>query len=98
MLKQDTPLPENVEIRPGDPHKTASGSSRAPGGSDAAPKSQRDLTHGQESYPGDRDGSPPPGRTPQAGDVDPGTTQSGIETGQADDTDKPENNKANPWN
>ena len=53
-LTKDTPLQENAETDPNDPHKTASGSAESPGGAATGNQTMNDLTQGQESYPGDR--------------------------------------------
>lgn len=97
-----------------DIHQTGSGGSQAPGGGSAPSKTTEDLTAGQESYGGPRDagetdkptaGSPADfdattnnAQTPTAGDVNPESTASSDETGQAGVNDRPGKDKAHPYN
>jgi hypothetical protein len=99
MAQLDTPLKEAEQTHPSDPQKTGSGASDAPGGSADTPESQNSATHGADAYPGTRLGEPQPpaSHTPPAADADPGTTQSAIETGQADEKGRPESDTANTW-
>ncbi len=46
----------------------------------------------------DHDASENNAQTPIGGDVDPGSTQSSDETGQAGVNDRPGKDKAHPWN
>ena len=100
MSQLDTPVKELAEATPNqDPQKTGSGAADAPGGSADKPETRNAETHGAEAYPGTRLGEPQPpaSHNPPAADADPGTTQSAIDTGQADEKGRPENNKANTW-
>ncbi len=97
-----------------DDHQTGGGGPQAPGGGAAPSKTTGDLTQGQESYAGPRDagetdkhtaGTPADydaatnnAQTPAAGDIDPDSTASSDETGQAGVNDRPGKDKAHPWN
>ncbi len=113
-IEKDTGAREYERAHPADPHQTASGSARSPGGADAPAQTTNDLTHGQEGYAGPRDagetdkataGTPSEfdastnnAQTPAAGDTDPDSTASSDETGQAGVNDRPGKDKAHPWN
>ncbi len=45
---------ENTQDNPDDPQSLGQGHAQAPGGGDTSPQDARDMTQGQESYPGDR--------------------------------------------
>jgi hypothetical protein len=55
-LTKDTPVPEAKNTHPDDPQKTGSGSSKSPGGGSAPQQTAEEMTAGQESYPGGREG------------------------------------------
>jgi hypothetical protein len=109
-IEPDTGAREAAPAHPDDPHHTASGSAASPGGAQAPAQTTSDLTHGQESYAGprdagetdkpgsDRDASTNNAETPPAGDVDPESTASTDETGQAGINDRPGKDTAHPWN
>lgn len=45
---------ENTQDNPDDAQNIGQGHAQAPGGGDTSPQDARDMTQGQESYPGDR--------------------------------------------
>lgn len=105
---------ENTQDRPDDPQQIGQGHAAAPGGGDTSPQDMRDMTQGQESYPGDRQvgetdrpGQPSASETDasvnnatqvEPGDTDPGSTADADETGMAGVNDRPGKDKAHPWN
>jgi hypothetical protein len=97
-----------------DVQKTGGGGTQAPGGAQGPSKTTNEMTQGQESYAGPRDGgeTDKPGagvlddrdastnnaQTPPAGDLNPEETAVSDETGQAGVNDRPGKDTAHPWN
>ena len=90
---------ENTQDNPDDAQSIGQGHSQAPGGGDTSPQNARDMTQGQESYPGDRavgeaDRSVgPTDRTTNASTTDAATNNAAtpvagdVESGSTDDSD-----------
>jgi len=98
-ITRDTPTIDQEDLDSEDLQKVGQGDADSPGGSDDT--AVGDRTHGQESYPGPRNGGESPqnlaprsgdlqdaGDTPAAGDVDPDSTASADATGQGGDTQR----------
>lgn len=105
---------ENTKDNPDDPQNIGQGHAAAPGGGDTSPQDARNMTHGQESYPGPRqvgetekfgtasetENDPTVNNAAQAeaGDIEPGSTADADSTGMAGVNDRPGKDKAHPWN